>query len=146
MIAFLQADFVCNWSCNLIPELYANCLVSCAVGAQGDEELFTWNRTHLDIDVTLKSSTSVTSSLLIVFGDANLQFRNAKHLKCSLKRVKTAGVNKEELTAIITEQMWKPDIDKKILKWPQPAHCFGNRQVSQLPDKNCKISFNILRA
>jgi hypothetical protein len=145
MIDFLQADFVCNWSCNLIPEQYANCLVSCAVGAQGDEELFTWNRTHLDIDVTLKSSTSVTSSLLIVFGDANLQFRNAKHLKCSLKRVKTAGVNKEELTAIITEQMWKPDIDKKILKWPQPAHCFGKRQVSQLPDKNCKISFIILR-
>jgi len=107
--------------------------VSCAVGAQGDEELFTWNRTHLDIDVTLKSSTSVTSTLLIVFGEANLQFRNAKHLKCSLKRVKTAGVNKEELTAIISEQMWKPDIDKKIFKWPQPAHCFGKRQVSPTP-------------
>jgi hypothetical protein len=145
MIDLLQDDFVSDWSCNFIPEVYANCLVSCPVGAKGEEKLFTWNCSRPDIDVTLKSSTSVTSSLLILFGDANLWFRNAKHLKCSLKRVKTASVDKEELEEIIREEMWKPDIDKSILKWPQPAHCFGKRQVSQLPDENCKISFITLR-
>jgi hypothetical protein len=139
MIDFLQDDFVCNWSGNLIPEAYANSLVSCAGGAQGDEELFTWKK-HPEIYVTLKSSTSVTSSLLILFGDADLQFHKAKHLQCNLKRVFAAGVNKEELTELMTEKKWKPDIDKTILKWPQP-HCLSGGQVSQLPDKNSKISF-----
>jgi hypothetical protein len=139
MIDFLQDDFVCNWSGNLIPEAYANSLVSCAVGAQGVDKLFTWNE-QPEIYVTLKSSTSVTSSLLILFGDANLQFHNTKRLECSLKRVNAARVNKEELTEFMRDEKWKPDIDKKILKWPQP-NCFGRRQVSQLPDKNSKISF-----
>ncbi|CAM6035618.1 unnamed protein product [Sphagnum compactum] len=100
------------------------------VGAQGDETLFRCNHSIPDINVNLKSSTSVIGSLLIVFGDANLQFRNAKHLKCSLKRVKTAGVDKEELTEIISEEMWKPDINKRILKWP-PAGRFskGGREL-----------------
>ncbi|CAK9189629.1 unnamed protein product [Sphagnum troendelagicum] len=94
-------------------------------GAQGDEELFTWKK-HPEIYVTLKSSTSVTSSLLILFGDADLQFHKAKHLQCDLKRVFAAGVDKEELTELMTEKKWKPDIDKAILKWPQP-HCLGGR-------------------
>jgi hypothetical protein len=139
MIDFLQDDFVCNWSGNLIAGVYANCLVSCAVGAQGDDNLFTWNSPP-DIHVTLKSSTSVTGDLLILFGGANLWFRNAKKLNCNLIRVKTANVDKIQLTELISDQKWKPDIDKPILKWPQP-HCFGTGQVSQLPDKNSNISF-----
>jgi hypothetical protein len=95
------------------------------VGAQGDETLFRCNHSIPDINVNLKSSTSVNGSLLIVFGDPNLRFCHAKHLKCSLKRVKTAGVDKEELTEIIIDEMWKPDINKRILKWPQPAHRFS---------------------
>jgi hypothetical protein len=93
------------------------------VGAQGDDNLFTWNSPP-DIHVTLKSSTSVTGDLLILFGGANLWFRNAKKLNCNLIRVKTANVDKIQLTELISDQKWKPDIDKPILKWPQP-HCFG---------------------
>ncbi len=111
------------------------------MGAQGDETLFRWNHSNPDINENLKSSTSVIGSLLTVFGDANLRFCNAKHLKCSLKRVKTAGVDKKELIEIISDEMWKPDINKRILKWPQPAHCFSKGQVPQLPDQNCKIAF-----
>jgi hypothetical protein len=114
------------------------------VGAQGDETLFRCNHSIPDINVNLKSSTSVIGSLLIVFGDANLRFSNAKHLKCSLKRVKTAGVDKEELTEIIIDEMWKPDINKRILKWPQPAHCFSKGQVPNSQTKTARLLLHFI--